>query len=139
VNLHERNAEILERMQHLERLEPQLREVFTQGKREQLLAGTDASGHPFAPLAQSTLRQRQGSGPPLAPRGADSLIVTGYQITVAVASGQLTITAGWPFLSWVKYHRTGTRRMPRRDPGGFRPADVADAMRRLREYLFDVR
>jgi hypothetical protein len=138
MTLEERNKQILGRLENLSPLEGIVRQIMVDGKRDQLLEGRDAQGVPFAPLAQSTLKHRPGPRPPLAPRFAESAIVTGYQVTVQAARGELRITAGWPFLYWVKYHRTGTRRMPRRDPGGFRPADVMDATRRLRDYLFNV-
>jgi hypothetical protein len=61
--------------------------------------------------------------------------VAGYAVDVAVAPGRLEVTAGWPGLDWVGDHRTGTRRMPRRDPGGFRDADRARVLSLLSEYV----
>jgi hypothetical protein len=137
MTLQDRNQQIANRIKNLTPLEEPLRQLFVDGKRDQLLHGQDAQGAPFAPLAPSTLRDRPGNGPPLAPMGDRSRIVVDYEVKVSTAAGQLTVSAGWPLLNWIKYHKTGTRKMPRRDPTGFRPADVADAMRRLREYLFN--
>jgi hypothetical protein len=42
--------------------------------------------------------------------------------------------ASWP-MAWVKYAVTGTRTMPRRDPGGFREQDKRAAMTVFREWV----
>lgn len=137
MTLIERNEQILARAANLSPLEPQLRELFSRGKREQLLAGADAQGAPFAPLAPSTLRQKsRGPGGPLVPRGASSSIITGYFLTFAFGPNMIRVSAGWPGLDWVGYHITGTRRMPRRDPSGFRPRDLAEGLALMREHIF---
>ena len=135
MSLLDRNEEILRRAQRLEPIGEQIRETLERGKSEQLLAGRDATGDPFAPLAPSTLKRRVGTGPPLAPRGAASAIVVGYVVTIATDDGRLTAAASWPGLDWVRYHRTGTRRMPKRDPSGFRAEDLARCMEILKGYV----
>jgi len=110
--------------------------VFVEGKRSQLLAGVDADGVPFAPLQPSTLRSRtRGPGGPLTPDGDASEIITGYAVTVTPAPEQVRIEAGWPGLPWVRYHQGGTARMARRDPGGFRREDAAEALRMFRDHI----
>ena len=131
----DRNDEILRRTQRLEPIGVQIRETLERGKREQLLAGRDATGDPFAPLAASTLRYRVGTGPPLAPKGASSAIVVRYAVTITTESGRLTAAASWPGLDWVRYHRTGTRKMPKRDPGGFRAEDSARCLEIFKGYV----
>jgi hypothetical protein len=136
MTLLERNTEILARLGRLQEVAEPIAQIFREGKREQLLAGADAGGFPFAPLAPSTLSHRQGSGPPLAPNGSSSRVITGYVVSVEVDARGLTISAGWPALDWIKYHRTGTKRMPKRDPGGFRDQDKAAATKVIEEFIF---
>jgi hypothetical protein len=128
-------AEILERVRNPAPLESDLADLLERGKAEQLLSGHDATGHPFAPLAPSTLKRRPGTGPPLAPRGASSAIITQYVVTVSAAAGRLIASAGWPSLSWVRYHITGGPRLPQRNPSGFRDQDKAAALTTFKEWL----
>ena len=132
----ERNRGILDRIRKLNVLEPRLRDLFTRGKREHLLQGMSAQGIRFAPLKPSTLAHRHGSGPPLAPQFATSEIIAAYRVEFEFRENRLTITAGWP-MEWVHYHATGTARMARRDPGGFREQDKREALRITREYIFN--
>ena len=44
------------------------------------LAGVDQYGHTYDPVAPSTMKTRGGSGPPLAPRGAASRVVSDFTI-----------------------------------------------------------
>jgi hypothetical protein len=136
MTLESRNRELVDRIDHLERMETELRQLFSEGKTEQLLQGVDADGGPFAPLAPSTLRNRPGSGPPLVPRYRDSAIIRAYTVTITTIGAGLRIVAGWPTLAWVKYHQSGTKHMPQRDPGGFRNADAELALKRLRDFVF---
>lgn len=132
----ERNQGIARRIERPEPAATAIRELLERGKQAQLLAGRDAAGVPFAPLAPSTLRRREGAPTPLVPHGPSSRIVTGYVVTVRAEPGRLECSAQWPGLGWVKFHRSGTRRMPRRDPGGFRAEDVTLAMAKLKEHIF---
>ena len=59
-----------------------------------------------------------------------------YRVTVAVMANRLEISAGWPGLDFIQYLRSGTRKMPARDPGGFREQDKAKCGQILREWLF---
>jgi hypothetical protein len=110
-------------------------EVLKRGKREQLLAGVDADGEDFAPLAASTLKRPRQCPTPLIPDGPESGLILGYSVEVAAAPGRLEISAGWPDRDYVRYHRTGTARMPRRDPGGFRAADRQECLSILSEHI----
>ncbi len=114
-----------------------VKDVLVRGKREQLLAGHDAQGSTFAALRPSTLASgRRGAGGPLVPDGEASRIITGYVVTLTPEPARIVVEAGWPGLDWVRYHRTGTSRMTRRDPGGFRPQDKAQAMNLWQEEIF---
>jgi hypothetical protein len=110
--------------------------ILRDGKREQLLAGVDADGRPFAPLAASTLRRKGRRDPrPLIPDGEASGLIVGYAVEVTSSPGRLEVSAGWPGRPHLAYLRSGTRRMPRRDPGSFRPQDRARALLALRDEV----
>ena len=125
-------------MQDLRPVEHRLRQVFVEGKRFQLTRGVDARGVAFAPLKPSTQQHRSGTGPPLAPQGVNSDIVTRYDVRIEQAVNGLVLLAGWP-MAWVKYHREGGRNLPRRDPGGFREEDKRDAMKIIRDWVVNGR
>ena len=125
-----RIAELARKAGDLTPLREPVREILVRGNRERALAGTDVQGRRFAPLAPSTLRRRVGTGPPLAPRYQSSRVVTEYEVDIRAGEGQLSFIAGWPGVSWMEHHHTGTPRMPRRDPYGFRQRDL-DAVRAL--------
>jgi hypothetical protein len=131
----ERNQEILRRVRDLRPAAERIEGILRTGKREQLLSGQDAGGIPFVPLARSTLERPRRSPTPLVPDGADSDLVVGYVAKADVRPGQITIRAGWPGLLFVRYLRSGTRRMPARDPGGFRAQDLEQSRKVLREFL----
>ncbi len=134
----QRNTQIAQR---IDRPAPfvldRVKDVLVRGKSMMLLAGQDATGSAFAPLMPSTLQsQRRGHGGPLVPDGEGSRLITGYQVTLEPQPANIVVAAGWPGLDWVRYHATGTSRMARRDPTGFRPEDKAEAMRIWREEIF---
>jgi hypothetical protein len=136
MTLLERNQTLLERARHLERIAEPVRELLVRGKREQLMSGRDALGVPFAPLLPSTRKNpRRGHGGPLVPDGEASKLITGYQVTIVAGDDELVISAGWPGLSFVRYLKSGTRRMVRRDPGGFRQEDRNTLMDKLRAWV----
>jgi hypothetical protein len=120
----ERLADLARKCGDLTPLREPVRQILVDGNRERSLAGTDPQGRSFASLAASTLRRRRGSGPPLAPRGAQSRVVTAYEVDVLAGAGRLTFTGSWPSLPWMEYHHTGTARMPARNPYGFRQQDL---------------
>ncbi|WP_165071821.1 hypothetical protein [Paludisphaera rhizosphaerae] len=126
---------IQDRLDDLSPLEPRLRQIYTDGKREQLLQGKDAQGGDFVPVKPSTVKTRGGAGPPLAPHGEASWIVSGYRVWFERIPATLRIIAGWS-LDWVKYHEAGTRHMPKRDPGGFREQDRRAAFDALRKWIY---
>ena len=134
----EHNTEILRRMQDLRPIQPELRRIFQEGKRFQLLRGQDAAGRAFQPIKPATRDDRQGAGPPLAPQGPNADIVTKYTITFDVLRNGLVMAAGWP-MAWVKYHVTGGPKLPRRDPSGFREEDKRDAMIILNGWIMKGR
>lgn len=85
------------------------------------LMGVDQHGETYEALAKSTWKRRPGSGPPLAPRGAASRIVALFRVRQEASFDAITVIGSWPNVPWIKYHVTGTARMPIRDPAGIRP------------------
>jgi hypothetical protein len=118
-------------------------EIVRTGNREGLLAGTDRYGRAMTPLAESTLRRRRGSGPPLVPRGSASRPIRNFVLHwVAAASGWVMV-AGWTGMArggkpWMQYHITGGRRLPRRDPAGIRPRHWNLIRARIRKLGVDI-
>ena len=85
------------------------------------LMGIDQYGETYDALAKSTWKRRPGSGPPLAPRGTASRVVALFRVEQEPGFDQITLRGRWPNVPWMKYHVTGTRNMPSRDPAGIRP------------------
>lgn len=106
------------------------------------LEGVDRDGDAMVPIAESTRndRRRGGDGPPLAPKGGGSRVVSGFKVDVNTPTPyQCVVVGSWPGLYWLKYHRTGGSKagtnwvLPRRDPVGVRPMTrtlILDAARR---------
>lgn len=118
-------------------------EIVKAGNREGLLAGTDRYGRPFAPLAESTLKRRRGSGPPLVPRHGQSRPIRNFVVRFVPTSQGWTMIAGWTGMSaggkpWMQYHITGGRNLPRRDPSGIRPRDWNKIRQRIRKLGVDI-
>jgi hypothetical protein len=104
------------------------------GKRQHLLTGRNANETPFTRLARSTLAEPRRSPEPFLKSGNASSIITRYTVTTSHAANRLIVTGGWP-MTWVHYHVTGGRHLPRRDPGHFRQQDKREAMRLLKTWI----
>jgi hypothetical protein len=135
----ERLQDIARRCGDLSPLREPIRKILIEGNRQRALAGVDAQGRPFAPLAASTLRYRSGKGPPLAPRFAGSREITGYVLDVQAGVGRLSFAASWPGQPWMEYHATGTRYMPKRSPYGFRQVDLDKIRPMMSDYILKRR
>lgn len=134
-NITKRIADLARNAADLSPLRDPVRTILVQGNRERALAGTDAQGRRFAPLASSTLKRRKGSGPPLAPRREASRVVTGYSVNVQAGPGRLTFAASWPGQPWMEYHARGGGRLPRRDSYGFRQQELEKVKDLLRQHI----
>jgi hypothetical protein len=132
----DRNRAILDRIGDLRPIGEKIRSIFVAGKREQLLSARDHEGTPFLTLAKSTLARPRQSPLPFLCHGASSSLIVNYQVDVSFAAAAVTVQAGWP-MDWVRYHITGTRKMPRRDPSGFRDEDKRQAIAVLREWVIN--
>ena len=135
----DRNTQILERATDLSPLIAPITDVLVQGKRQQLLASVTVQGQAFAALAASTLKYRQGGGPPLLPFGEGSVIYETYTVQLTAEESRLVGIAGWPGNEVVTYHITGTDRMPARDPSGFRREDMAQVRTMMKDFLLGNR
>lgn len=102
----------------------QAKRIVLDDNRDGLLRGLDKDGVRFAPLAESTLRSRDGGGPPLSPHEASSRLIANAVAIDYRYGGQVVVILKWvgDAAVWIRYHRTGTRNMPRRNPVGIRPA-----------------
>lgn len=122
----ERIVEELQRLQDpdLMPLALDLKEAIVQGNREGLLAGTDGDGVPFAPLKPSTYKRgRGGLGPPLIPRYNASQLIDRFRVEIQPGGVEgVRLKATWPGVPQLKYFKTGTKHMARRNPSGIRPA-----------------
>ncbi len=100
-----------------------IKAIIEDGNREGLLAGTDATGAPMAPLAEATIKSRRGGfGPPTVPRYAASGLIDRFRVRVDPTATGMKITAGWGGdVPQVRFFRSGTKHMPARNPIGFRP------------------
>lgn len=136
-DLSDRYRGVLERTNRLQVLEDVVRAQLVASKRRQLLAGVDSHGVTFAPLAASTRKnKRRGPGGPLVADGPSSRLITEYTVKVDASPARLTISAGWPFLPFVQYLKSGTRRMPARDPTGILDDDRRFVLSKTSEHLW---
>jgi hypothetical protein len=100
------------------------------------MLGVDKDNQPFAELAPATLADPyRGPGPPLAPMEMASRIISGLEIEfVDLGIDGVDIVGSWPSMPFLRFHVTGTRHMPARDPVGIRPhgwAAIEDALDRF--------
>lgn len=133
----DRNREIARRCGDLSPLAGPVRDRLILGNRTVVLAGVSpGSTKLVAPLKPSTLARRKGTGPPRAPMGAASRIVTAYEVQVTAGVGRLSFVAGWPgFSPVIEYLDRGTKNMAARPIFGFRPIDLEFVRDRLREHV----
>jgi hypothetical protein len=118
-------------------------QIVKDGNREGLLAGTDRYGRAMTPLAESTLKRRRGSGPPLVPRGSASRPIRNFVVNWVSAASGWVMVAGWTGMArggkpWMQYHITGGKYLPRRDPAGIRPRHWNLIRARIRKLGVDI-
>jgi hypothetical protein len=92
-------------------------------------AGLDKDGDPFVPLrggralTPGEIRRRGGSGPPLAPRGSASRVVSGFVVEVIpLGDNAILVRGSWPDFPEIQFHIDGAGHNPIRDPAGITPA-----------------
>jgi hypothetical protein len=99
------------------------RRLMIQDNRNGLVTGRDRDGDRVAPLADSTLRRgRAGDGEALVPREDGSRMIAGYQVDMQESPDSILLVGSWPGVPFVRYHQSGTRFMPARNPVGIRPS-----------------
>lgn len=99
------------------------RTLMIEDNRAGLLIGTDATGRPMAPLAPSTLRHRDGSGPPGVPHGEQSRLIADYDVTIEPGGpGGLRLVGSYGAAEELRQRfQSGTKDMPARPIAGIRP------------------
>lgn len=104
-----------------------LRQAIIEGNEQGLLAGLDKDGVPFAPLKESTIKRgRGGFGPPLSPRYSASQLVDRLRVDIEPGGAAgVRVKASWPGVPQLRYFKTGTKYMARRNPAGIRPGTRA--------------
>jgi hypothetical protein len=127
-SLHAELGHIDDALNDLSALAPELSAIMVSDNAEARSAGLDQRSIPFITLAPSTQkrRERQGRlGPPLAPDGPSSPIITDYTVEVVEnVPGRLTLRGHWPNTPWVVYHQDNAderTKLPIRDPSGITP------------------
>src|SRR5262245_43657337 len=101
----------------------------------------DRYGKPCAKLAKSTLADpKRGPGPALVPNFMHSRFISRFRAEWQPARffGVAVLDMKWIGMPWAKYHITGTRRMPRRDPSGITPKGWSQIRYVFHEWTKDV-
>ena len=83
------------------------REILIADNKVARVAGLDAYDAPLAPVKARTpgeIRRRGGDGPRLAPRGAGSRVVSGFQVTIQSGSGSALVVGSWPGAPFLRFH-----------------------------------
>ena len=99
-----------------------LRRTVLDGHRRMVLAGKNAAGQDLAKLAPSTLKGRKGSGPPTAPRGASSRIITQYRADFSQQGRDWVLSRSWFGFAAAKFLTWGARRTTRKGNAWALPA-----------------
>jgi hypothetical protein len=112
----------LDRSRNLQPLVEPARKILWNANRDRALRGVDYQGRPYAPLKESTLKDRARKGyppgPPLVRQGENARVIQGCVVNVNVRDGQLRFMKSWVD-PWMEAHINGTATMPRRDPAGW--------------------
>jgi hypothetical protein len=110
----------LEKLANLEDLAQKIAVIMEEQRRKEGELGIGSDGQPLAPVKEVTMRTRGGDGPPLAPRGAASRTISGFQVGVtAYPDGSILITGGWPGIEdWIESHFVDTVNRVARNIGG---------------------
>lgn len=110
------------------------------------VSGTQSgSGYKPGPLANLTTREyKKQSGPPLAPRGMASRIISNYAIEAVQNENILGVEGRWYEVvdkkgrSFLPYHFNGGKHLPMRNMVGLRRWGKQRARRDLREWINDL-
>jgi hypothetical protein len=128
---------VSDRLVDLQPIALELKDLMLRENLEARLAGVDKDGQALAPLRHgrpltpAEIRDRGGDGPPLAPRGAGSRVVTEFEVDIIpVGNGDIIIQGSWPRIPWLALHSIGAGRLPVRDiiSDPIRPDMLADVL-----------
>lgn len=106
---------------------------------------TQSRGYKPGPAANLSSRDyRRQSGPPLAPRGSASRIISNYLVELVDTGNTLGVEGFWQDVvsrrgvSFLPFHFSGGRRLPRRNMANLRQWGRQRARRDLREWINDL-
>lgn len=114
--------------------------ILKEENERNIMAGINADGSETADLKESTIKRgRGGFGPPRAPRGRASRIVTMFEVAVA-RSGEheVVVRAGWPGFGAARFMQEGTRHMVARPPAGLTPSTRAQLEEAAHRFGGDI-
>lgn len=135
-----RVREIVMRAGNLGPLAEPSRNFALEANRERSIRGVDYKGNPYAPLAKSTIRDRQSKGwpesPPMNRQGNDARVITHCVVTADVVGDEISIKKHWDGIPWLAYHIAGVKgRLPVRDPAGWGHAELGHCMKSMVDYV----
>jgi hypothetical protein len=118
-------------------IESEVRKVIQEEHRRARTAGLDISGDVLIPITNDTVRRRRqlgkGNGPPLAPDGDESRVVTNFLVTTESHGDRLDISVGYIGMPWIEMHAQGGPHLPKRDVIGIQP----EAIEKIREIFIE--
>lgn len=120
--------DFIDSMMDLTPLGEDIRQIMIEDNAEARSQGLDADGNDFdklrggRPLKAWEIAQRGGDGPPLAPKGAGSRVVAGFEVEpYPLDEGGILLLGQWPSMPFLHYHVAGYLHTPSRDPVGVTP------------------
>jgi hypothetical protein len=115
---------------------PALEKLFFEDNKFAILSSLNVDNSVTAELMPSTLKRRQGSGPPRAPRFSGSRSISLYRVNIKQTGSNLEVTQSWGgFDEAIRNLHSGNPYMKPRPTIGFRPDSVARASGFLIAYL----
>jgi len=101
--LSERCADMARRCGDLSPLAAPVRQRLWESNRDLIRRGVSPDGRRVKDLAPSTLKRRKGTGPPRAPRGDSSRVVSDCVVSVDAGPGRLAFSKSWPNFPEIVY------------------------------------
>jgi hypothetical protein len=138
-----RIADISYRLFDLRPLATRIAEIMVDQNRDARSGGLDQFGDRFTDLRESTMKRRirQGRlGPPLAPDGATSDIITEFRAEPMVRHpDDITIVGHWPGIHWVGTHtKVGPHGRAVRDAVGMTPISRERAIDAFEAFIAEL-
>lgn len=117
------------------RLLSQLSRDIVENNHARSLAGLDRQGRTLTELKSPRKGRYAGAtGPPLAPFGEGSGLVTNFSTRVVGSGAARAVEAGWSGIPWLIFHIEGRGHNPVRDVSGLTPSLWETARRRFADW-----